>query len=578
MQSMRNDQKGEIQMPRVKKIVSIIPPALESSQESSEVVKKPKVAAYCRVSTELEEQQSSYQAQVEHYTREIKRNPKWEFAGIYADEGISGTNTKKRVEFNRMIEDSMAGKIDMILTKSVSRFARNTVDCISYIRKLKEKNIAVFFEKENINTLDGAGELLITILGSLAQEESRSLSTNTKWGIARRYENGIVQVNHNRFLGYTKNQDNELVIVPEEAELVRLIFRLYLEGRSLKAITEHLESQGIKTVTGNDKWQTTVLAKMLSNEKYMGDALLQKTYTTDFINKTRVINKGIVPQYYVEGSHEAIISKELWNLAQQEKARRKNIRSSISKKAKTNNGVYNSKYALTDILICGECNEQYRRVAWKQTHGKRFVWRCFNRIENGKKICHDSPTIDEYIIHNAIRDAINSLVDDKEEFISNLLSNLQTIMGKNAEYINLETLDHQLEELKSEMYALVAQNAKSGIDDTTFDQRYEKIAAERKRLLKVKNEYTERTLIHDTYTQRVSEMQKFLEDNHYTMEEYDDDLTRQLIEDIKIISEDKMIIKFKSGIELEQRMKVIPKYANCSKRIRDEQVAMDACL
>lgn len=564
-------------MQKVKKVVSIIPPAQKDNQQTAEIIKKPRVAAYCRVSTELEEQQSSYQAQVEHYTREINRNPKWEFAGIYADEGISGTNTKKRVEFNRMIEDCMAGKIDMILTKSVSRFARNTVDCISYIRKLKEKNIAVFFEKENINTLDGAGELLITILGSLAQEESRSLSTNTKWGIARRFENGIVQVNHNRFLGYTKNQENELVIVPDEAEIVRLIFRLYLEGRSLKAIKEYLESHGIKTATGNDMWHTSSIGKMLSNEKYMGDALLQKTYTKDFINKTRVLNKGIVPQYYVEGSHEAIISKELWNLTQQEKARRKNIRSSISKKAKTNNGVYNSKYALTDIITCGECNAQYRRVTWKQTYGNRIVWRCYNKIENGKKFCHASPAIDEYIIHNAICDAINSLVDDKEEFISSLLSNLQIIMGRNAEFVNVEILDQQLEELKSEMYALVGKNAKSGIDDTTFDKQYEEIAAERKRLLNMKNEYTERKLIHDTYTQRVSEMQRFLEDNNYTMEEYDDDLARQLIENIRIISEDKMIIKFKSGIEIEQRMEVRQKYENCSKYKREENIAMSAC-
>lgn len=564
-------------MQNVKKVVSIIPPAQEDNLQIAEIIKKPKVAAYCRVSTELEEQQSSYQAQVEHYTREINRNPKWEFAGIYADEGISGTNTKKRVEFNRMIEDCMAGKIDMILTKSVSRFARNTVDCISYIRKLKEKNIAVFFEKENINTLDGAGELLITILGSLAQEESRSLSTNTKWGIARRFENGIVQVNHNRFLGYTKNQENELVIVPDEAEIVRLIFRLYLEGRSLKAIKEYLESHGIKTATGNDMWHTSSIGKMLSNEKYMGDALLQKTYTKDFINKTRVLNKGIVPQYYVEGSHEAIISKELWNLTQQEKARRKNIRSSISKKAKTNNGVYNSKYALTDIITCGECNAQYRRVTWKQTYGNRIVWRCYNKIENGKKFCHDSPAIDEYIIHNAICEAINSLVDDKEEFISSLLSNLQIIMGRNAEFVNVGILDHQLEELKSEMYALVEKNAKSGIDDTTFDKQYEEIVAERKRLLNMKNEYTERKLIHDTYTQRVSEMQRFLEDNNYTMEEYDDDLARQLIENIRIISEDKMIIKFKSGIEIEQRMEVRQKYENCSKYKREENLAISAC-
>ncbi|WP_075367335.1 recombinase family protein [Desulfosporosinus metallidurans] len=566
-------------MPRIKKTVSIIPPNPAYNQDVKVEEKKLRVAAYCRVSTELEEQQSSYQTQVEHYTREIQNNPKWIFAGIYADEGISGTNTKKRVDFNRMIEDCLASKIDMVLTKSVSRFARNTVDCITYIRQLKEKNIAVFFEKENINTLDGAGELLITILGSLAQEESRSLSTNTRWGIARRFENGQVYLNHNRFLGYTKNQEGELVIVPEEAEVVKLIFRLYLEGNSCENIKKQLEEKGIKSPTGKNKWYSTTISHMLSNEKYMGDALLQKSYTTDFINKTRVKNNGIVPQYYVEGSHEAIISKELWNLVQEEKARRNNIRKSIDKRATTDNGKYSSKYALSDLMICGECGKPYRRATWTKTKEKRIVWRCFNRQEYGNKYCHESPTIDEYIVHDAIRNAINLLIDDKDEFISTLTSNIIMVMGKYSKVIDVKAMDERLEQLKTAMFTLVEKNAKSGKDDMNFDQEYEKIAEERKQILKAKNEYTEQKALYDTYSRRVSEMQKFLGDKKCTMAEFDNELVRRLIQSIKIISEDKMIITFKSGIEMEQTMEVREKYKGCGQWKRNKSNAkISACL
>lgn len=557
-------------MLRTKKTVSIIPPKPAYNQDIKIEEKKLRVAAYCRVSTELEEQQSSYQTQVEHYTREIQNNPKWIFAGIYADEGISGTNTKKRVDFNRMIDDCMAGKIDMVLTKSVSRFARNTVDCITYIRQLKEKNIEVFFEKENINTLDGAGELLITILGSLAQEESRSLSTNTRWGIVRRFENGQVYLNHTQFLGYTKNQDGDLIIVPEEAEVVKVIFRLYLEGNSCDNIKKHLEGKNIKSPTDKNKWYATTISHMLSNEKYKGDALLQKSYTTDFINKTRVKNNGIVPQYYVEGSHEAIISKELWNLVQEEKARRNNIRKSTDKRATTDNGKYSSKYALSDLIICSECCKPYRRATWTKSDEKRIVWRCFNRQEYGTKYCHESPTIDEYIIHDAIRNAINLLIDDKDEFIATLTSNIIMVMGKHSKVIDVKAMDGRLEQLKTVMFTLVEKNAKSGMDDINFDQEYEKISAERKQILKVKNEYTEQKTLYDTYSRRVNEMQKFLGDKNCTMTEFDNELVRRLIKGIKIVTEDKMIITFKSGIEMEQAMEVREKYKGCGQWKRDK--------
>lgn len=294
--------------------VMVIPAKRQIGNTGRKQDAKPKlrVVAYCRVSTDSDEQATSYEAQVEHYTEYIKKNPELEFAGIYADDGISGTNTKNREEFNRMIEDCEAGTIDMIITKSISRFARNTLDCLKYIRQLKEKNIPVFFEKEAINTMDAKDEVLLTIMASLAQQESQSLSQNVKLGLQFRYQNGQVQVNHNRFLGYTKDEDGNLVIDPEQVEIVKRIYREYLEGSSMDKIAAGLEADGILTGAGKPKWHTSTINKILRNEKYIGDALLQKTYTTDFLNKTRVKNTGIVPQYYVEGNHEAIIPKEIF--------------------------------------------------------------------------------------------------------------------------------------------------------------------------------------------------------------------------------------------------------------------------
>lgn len=251
-------------------------------------------------SPDSDEQATSYETQIEHYTTYINNHPDWEFAGIFADDGISGTNTKKREEFNRMIDECMAGNIDMIITKSISRFARNTLDCLKYIRQLKDKNIPVYFEKENINTMDSKGEVMLTIMASLAQQESQSLSQNVKLGLQYRYQQGEIQINCARFLGYTKDENKKLVIVPEEAEVVKRIYREYLEGASMLKIARGLEADGIRNGAGNKRWHTSNINHILRNEKYIGDALLQKTYTVDFLTKKRVKNNGIVPQYYVE--------------------------------------------------------------------------------------------------------------------------------------------------------------------------------------------------------------------------------------------------------------------------------------
>lgn len=338
--------------------VMVIPAKRKIGNTNRKKDTKPKlrVAAYCRVSTDSNEQATSYEAQVEHYTEYIKRNPDWEFAGIYADDGISGTNTKNREEFNRLIKDCEAGTIDMVITKSISRFARNTLDCLKYIRRLKEKNIPVFFEKESINTMDAKGEVLITIMASLAQQESQSLSQNVKLGLQFRYQNGQVQINHNRFLGYTKDENGNLVIDPEQAEVVKRIYREYLNGYSMDKIAFGLEADGILTGAGKKKWWTSTINKILRNEKYMGDALLQKTYTTDFLNKTRVKNNGIVPQYYVEDDHEAIIPKEIYMMVQEELARRKIVKTSANGKNEVTalTTVYHKKLFVVNVMKCIE--------------------------------------------------------------------------------------------------------------------------------------------------------------------------------------------------------------------------------
>lgn len=420
---------------------------------------KPKlrVAAYCRVSTDSDEQATSYEAQVEHYTEFIQKNPEWEFAGIYADDGISGTNTKNRDEFNRMIEECEAGNIDMIITKSISRFARNTLDCLKYIRQLKEKNIPVFFEKEAINTMDAKGEVLITIMASLAQQESQSLSQNVKLGLQFRYQNGQVQVNHNHFLGYTKDADGNLIIDPEQAEVVKRIYREYLEGSSMDKIAAGLEKDGILTGAGKTKWWASTVKKILTNEKYIGDALLQKTYTTDFLNKTRVKNNGIVPQYYVEGNHEAIIPKDIFLRVQEELVRRRVVKISANGKKRC----YSCNHCFAQIVICGDCGEMFRRIHWNNRGCKSVVWRCISRLESTGLECH-ARTVNETVLENMVVQAINTLLGDKSTFQAQLQQNIAKVI-RETQKNTADGIDEQLMILQQEL--LEKANNKEAYDE-----------------------------------------------------------------------------------------------------------------
>ena len=494
---------------------------------------KLRVAAYCRVSTDSDEQATSYEAQVEHYTEFIKKNPEWEFAGIFADDGISGTNTKKREDFNRMIEECMNGSIDMIITKSISRFARNTLDCLKFIRQLKEKNIPVYFEKENINTMDAKGEVLITIMASLAQQESQSLSQNVKLGIQYRYQQGHVQVNHNRFLGYTKDENGQLIIEEEEAKVVKRIYREYLEGASLQEIGKGLEADGILTGAGKKKWRPETVQKILRNEKYIGDALLQKTYTVDFLNKKRVKNTGIMPQYYVEGSHEPIIPRDIYMRVQEEMLRRANLHSGQERKKR----VYSSKYALSSIVYCSKCGEIYRRIQWN-AHGKRYVvWRCCTRVENGPDAC-DADSIKEEELQKAVVQAINKALGKRDSVKDALAANVETALTE-ADGISIDEIDARLEELQKEL--LKVANSRGN---------YDSITDEICRLREVKQSAMVDSAEREGLKLRIDEMRQFLDEQTENITEYDEQLTRRLIEKITVY-EDHFTVEFKSGTSVD---------------------------
>ena len=516
-------------------------PARKRTGTMTEEAPKFRVAAYCRVSTDMDEQLTSYEAQIAHYSEYISRHPGWELAGIYADGGISGTNTKKREEFKRMIEDCMNGRIDMVVTKSISRFARNTLDCLKYIRQLKSKNIAVFFEKENINTLDAKGEVCLTIMASLAQQESQSLSQNVRLGLQYRYQQGKVQVCTNRFLGYDKDNEGNLVINPEEAEIVRRIFREYLEGRSYYEIGKGLTADGIKTAAGSDVWAATTLRKILSNEKYIGDALLQKTVTTDFLNKKRVKNKGLVPQYYVENNHEAIIPRHIYMLVQEEMVRRARIETGTGKRR-----VYSGKFALSSIVYCAHCGDIYQRTHWLDRGVDRPMWRCASRLRK-KTSGIDCParTISETALHAAVVMAVNQAIEQKDTLLPAVRKRLESKScgGKeNSNNKKMAELDARLETLQREL--LKRANAKGGIDELLDE--IDTVREDKQKLL-LENAANTSTL------QQLDEFEAFFKEHPAGVTEYDESLVRKLIEKVTVY-DDHMSFEFKSGLKTDVMM------------------------
>lgn len=493
-------------------------------------VQKLRVAAYCRVSTDNEEQASSYETQIAHYREFISANPEWELVNVYADEGISATSTKGREQFNAMIEDCKEGKIDMIFTKSISRFARNTVDCLNYIRMLKEINIPVFFEKESINTMDSKGEVLLTIMASLAQQESESLSKNVKIGIQYRFQQGKVMVNARNFLGYDKDDEGHLIINPTEAEIVKRIFREYLEGASCKKIAKGLERDGIKTSRGKTKWYDSGVRLILENEKYMGDALLQKTYTVDYLKKKRVKNTGIMPQYYVEDDHEPIIPKEMFLMVQEEMARRGATQDWFGRKKG-----FSANQAFSQMVYCAECSEQFRRIHWNNRGKKSIVWRCITRL-NDKDKCR-ARTVSEETLKAAFIEALNEMVGNSSDYLSRLSENLEVALNM-ANPMSAETLSARMAELQQEL-----------INRTEQRENYDDITEEILRLRELQEQKGMDDAAQKEHTKRIKELQKFIRSQSSEITEFDEALVRKLLEKVTVHGE-YLELRFKSGVTI----------------------------
>ena len=529
-------------------IVVIPPKAREEAQRTSRL----KVAAYCRVSTDQEEQESSYEAQISYYTEKIGKNAEWQMAGIFADEGITGTQAKKRPEFLKMIQKCRQRKIDVILTKSLSRFARNTVDSLNYIRELKALGIAVIFEKENINTLETDTEMMLTIMSCFAQAESESISKNVAWGIRQSFKNGNVPMQYARLLGYRKGDNDAPEIVPDEAEVVREIFRRYLDGLSMEQIADCLNEKGLTTKGSGSPYRKIVIRRILTNEKYTGDALLQKTYITDCITKKSRKNNGELPMYLVKNHHEPIISRADFNRVQEEMARRSAKRAIADKLTKTDQGKYSAKYALSELLICGECGTHYRRVTWTAKGFKEIKWRCINRIQYGKKKCHNSPTIDEQALHKAIVSAINEFCEVKDDVAKVLRESITEVLDPNlngsvqAAQQRIDELARNIDELIK--LATVPETAATAMADI------EKFSEEMKTL----REFIETEKAKQMTAQRGSaELDAILErieNENFTMTEYDDVAVRQLVEKITVESKNTITVTFKGGFEVRKEL------------------------
>lgn len=499
--------------------------------------KKRRVAAYARVSTDNEEQLTSYEAQVDYYTNYIKGRDDWEFAGVYTDEGITGTNTKKREGFKSMVADALDGKIDLIITKSVSRFARNTVDSLTTIRKLKENSIEVYFEKENIWTFDGKGELLLTIMSSLAQEESRSISENCTWGQRKRFADGKVTVPFNRFLGYDRGPDGNLVVNPEQAKLVQRIYGMFLQGRSPFQIATALTKEGIPSPGGKDHWNASNIRSILTNEKYKGDALLQKSYTVDFLTKKKKMNEGEIPQYYVRDNHEAIIPPETFEMVQTLMATRKKGKNRLSSVS-----IFSSK------IKCADCGSWYGPKVWHSNDAyRKVIWQCNHKFEGEK--C-GTPTLTEDKIKELFLRAANKVVDQKEQFIAIYEQVLMKSLDTTALESELSELEAEINIVAELIEDCINENAHVALDQTEYQKRYDALVA---RFDKAKGRQTEVTDLIAERKARKHQIESYLNElrGREPLTEFRDTDWLAMVDYITVHSKKDIRVTFKDGTEIK---------------------------
>ena len=498
---------------------------------------KRRTAAYARVSTDSEEQLTSYSAQVDYYTNYIKSRDDWDFVSVYTDEGITGTNTKHREGFKRMVADALAGKIDLIVTKSVSRFARNTVDSLTTVRQLKEKGVEIYFEKENIWTLDSKGELLITIMSSLAQEESRSISENCTWGQRKRFADGKVTVPFKRFLGYDRGPDGNLVLNKDEAVIIRRIYSMFLQGMTPHGIAARLTADGIKSPGGKDKWNAGAVRSILTNEKYKGDALLQKSYTVDFLTKKKKVNEGEIPQYYVEGNHEAIIQPEVFELVQRELARRKG---STGKPSGVH--IYSSK------IKCGQCGSWYGSKVWhSKTKYRKCVWRCNRKFDNEHHCT--TPHFTEAEIQAMFIVVVNQLISQKESIIAALEASLETAFDTTALEVELTEVQGEIMVVSDRIQSCIYENAHVALDQEEYQKRYGALSD---RFDKAKARFEEIEDAIGSKQSRRAAIETFLNNlrDANIVDNFEVSLWCGLLDFVTVYSRDNVVFTFRNGTEI----------------------------
>ncbi|HEO3404010.1 TPA: recombinase family protein [Streptococcus agalactiae] len=515
----------------MKKVITIeATPSIIRSSSDEFSLKKRRVAGYARVSTDHEDQATSYESQMRYYSEYINGRDDWEFVKMYSDEGISGTNTKLRTGFKSMVEDALDGKIDLIITKSVSRFARNTVDSLTTVRQLKEVGVEIYFEKENIWTLDSKGELLITIMSSLAQEESRSISENVTWGLRKQFAEGKVHFPYTNVLGFKAGEDGAIVVDQDEAKTVRYIFQQALIGKSPYHIAKDLTEQVIPSPSGKSHWNATTIKRMLRNEKYKGDALLQKTYTTDFLTKKKNINRGELPQYYVENNHEAIVDRETFDAVQQ-------VLENKGRKSSTT--IFSSK------LVCGDCGHFFGSKVWHSTSKyRRVIYQC-NEKYKGISKCSTPHVTEEEVIQWFIS-AVNQVLDNRIEVIDNLYVLLS--IG------NLEVIDEQIKVLETEAEVvsqlvanLVSENAIIRQDQDKYLKKYNQLTSKYEGIVQ---DIESLELQRMQKSKRNKELQDFigtLEKLGKVLTDFDELLWESLVESVMINEDKGAKFKFKNG-------------------------------
>jgi site-specific DNA recombinase len=513
-----------------------------------------RVAAYCRVSTKQEEQLNSYETQVRYYTDRINREPGWKLAGIYADKGITGTSMKKRDEFNKLIRQCKRGKVDMIIVKSISRFARNTLDCLKITRMLRELKVDVYFEEQNLHSIDPSSEFYISIYGSVAQSESENISHNVAWGKARSAKDGNVFFAYKSFLGYRRGADGKPEIDPEQANTVRRIYDHFLAGNSLQQIANGLTADGIPTPMGRTVWQASVVQSILSNEKYKGDALLGKTYVEDCISKKVKVNAGERPQYYVENNHPAIIDAATFSRVQEELARRASKRKVKQTGTTTEQGKYCGKYALTELLICGECGTPYRRCTWTVGGKKRIVWRCINRLDYGKKYCHHSPTMEEAPLQNAIMDAVLRTAQIDLNVLQTLKQHIQLGLGAGAEEDKSVEIQIRIAQIDQEFKNLLNSVTAENQQELLTDPRITDLMTEKRQLEKELAEYVAAEQHRQNTASRLDNIFTILDGMKNHPLAYDDAVIRQILQCVIVESKEKIKVVFIGGMEVKAKV------------------------